>query len=194
MVYADGSNPSVRKDIGVRLPSPALLSASRLPGDPHGAARSNAVVESAFRLGLCAPRVSGIFGWTAGDPRRLGAHGLCHVAGAVARSPSNRQLLRGRGGGPRHDSYRQPGASDQARRNTTKQDPAGWAIASGAADEHVDVVRAQRSQRLHDRSLEEDGFAASSSGGTPAAAKSSAVRKESRAMSKNACSSVLPTR
>jgi hypothetical protein len=24
MVYADGSNPSVRKDIGVRLPSPAL--------------------------------------------------------------------------------------------------------------------------------------------------------------------------
>jgi hypothetical protein len=23
MVYADGSNPSVRKDIGVRLPSPA---------------------------------------------------------------------------------------------------------------------------------------------------------------------------
>jgi hypothetical protein len=25
MVYADGSNPSVRKDIGVRLPSPALL-------------------------------------------------------------------------------------------------------------------------------------------------------------------------
>ena len=25
MVYADGSNPSVRKDIGVRLPSPAHL-------------------------------------------------------------------------------------------------------------------------------------------------------------------------
>ena len=25
MVYADGSNPSVRKDIGVRLPSPALF-------------------------------------------------------------------------------------------------------------------------------------------------------------------------
>ena len=24
MVYADGSNPSVRKDIGVRLPFPAL--------------------------------------------------------------------------------------------------------------------------------------------------------------------------
>ena len=33
MVYADGSNPSVRKDIGVRLPSPAHSSGSRLPGD-----------------------------------------------------------------------------------------------------------------------------------------------------------------
>ena len=29
MVYADGSNPSVRKDIGVRLPFPALTSQGR---------------------------------------------------------------------------------------------------------------------------------------------------------------------
>ncbi len=60
------------------------------------------------------------------------------------------------GSGPRYDSYRQLGASDQPRRDTTQQDPAGWAIASGATDEQVDIVRAQRSQRLHDRSLEED--------------------------------------
>ena len=37
-----------------------------------------------------------------------------HSRGAVrARAPSNWQLLRGGGGGPRHDSDRQPGASDQ---------------------------------------------------------------------------------
>ena len=68
-----------------------------------------------------------------------------------------------RGHGPRHDSDRQ-------------QDPARWAIASGATNEHVDIVRAQRSRRLHDRSLEDDRLG-SSSGGTPAAANSSALPK-----------------
>ncbi len=32
MVYADGSNPSVRKDIGVRLPSPAQCDVARHTG------------------------------------------------------------------------------------------------------------------------------------------------------------------
>ena len=67
MVYADGSNPSVRKDIGVRLPSPAHSSGSRLPGDV-AAARQNVVAESTVGRTLYRP-VSSILGF-AEPPRR----------------------------------------------------------------------------------------------------------------------------
>jgi hypothetical protein len=60
--------------------------------------------------------------------------------------PSNRQLLRKRGCGSRYDSDRKSSASDERRRDTTEQDSADWAIAAGATDEHVDIVRAQGSQ------------------------------------------------
>jgi hypothetical protein len=60
--------------------------------------------------------------------------------------PSNRQLLRKRGYGSRYDSDRKSSASDERRRDTTEQDSADRAVASGATDEHVDIVRAQGSQ------------------------------------------------
>jgi hypothetical protein len=60
--------------------------------------------------------------------------------------PSNRQLLRERGCGSRYDSHRKSSASDERRRDTTEQDSADRAIASGATDEYVDIVRAQGSQ------------------------------------------------
>jgi hypothetical protein len=60
--------------------------------------------------------------------------------------PSNQQLLRKRGYGSRYDSDRKSSASDERRRDTTEQDPADRAIASGATDQHVDIVRAQGSQ------------------------------------------------
>ena len=60
MVYADGSNPSVRKDIGVRLPSPAHSSGSRLPGDV-GCGSANVVAQSTVGRTLYRP-VSSILG------------------------------------------------------------------------------------------------------------------------------------
>ena len=65
MVYADGSNPSVRKDIGVRLPSPAHLCLSLLPREGPGSAPRNVVVEFAWSPDLCIVRVSGILGFAA---------------------------------------------------------------------------------------------------------------------------------
>src|SRR5690349_18644200 len=61
MVYADGSNPSVRKDIGVRLPSPAL---SFLPREGLGSAPRNAVVKSVGSTDFGVARVS-ILGFAA---------------------------------------------------------------------------------------------------------------------------------
>jgi hypothetical protein len=62
--------------------------------------------------------------WTASSRwNASGLRSLWHVSCSVCCTTVG-QLLRGCVSGPGHDRYRQPGASDQRRRDTTEQDPA----------------------------------------------------------------------
>src|SRR5215211_1101116 len=72
MVYADGSNPSVRKDIGVRLPSPALSLVRACLLTPERD-RQNALVEFAQKRRVCVRRVSSILGFGGPAPGPAGA-------------------------------------------------------------------------------------------------------------------------
>ena len=90
MVYADGSNPSVRKDIGVRLPSPARLSSVSAGLGSRIAARSK------LWSGVRVPPRWDTLGPTI-RPRRLGlppdpstAPRMSHRGGTLSSTRPNR--------------------------------------------------------------------------------------------------------